>query len=433
MTSAAPDLQTDLQALRDELTGVTATLGCVHERLTEITRRLEEECVAYRAKIVALEAQNREILTAAKWLRVQNIEMERLVGQRKPEIDRAIEARDAAFRKLHHSRKVIRDLLEESKMGFLSQGDSKAFRTCYHHTQAREQAENFIKSDRAVQGEDNTLSDLDSDDTVRLKRDMGIDLANHDGENQTSLLIGPSNHEQRRSEGIERNNLEASPKPDSKKSLSLHSRASSSDHEVWTIQYSKPPSSTELTFGPLTWDTLPVRLGLDKETMDSLEALGSSTEHCLRLHLTRDMAFLYDPIFLESPSASYIIDWGRKMINQKMEMHLNQGVNPVFHTFVFPKKKDCGEWFYVGAHTWIVAEVWKVWPTLSPRSKQDMTKKLMGRCNGNFDESAIAKMLDDGTFEQFCVHISATSHRDESRNFAWKIGYRPRRGRIAEA
>ena len=70
-------------------------------------------------------------------------------------------------------------------------------------------------------------------------------------------------------------------------------------------------------------------------------SLGSTTEQCLRLQITRDMAFVYDPIFLESSTASYLIDWGRKTANQKTEAYINQGdqKNPVLHTFVFPVKK----------------------------------------------------------------------------------------------
>ena len=52
-------------------------------------------------------------MNSAKWLRVQNADLERKVEQHKPELANALSAREAAFTKLKHARKVIRDLLEE--------------------------------------------------------------------------------------------------------------------------------------------------------------------------------------------------------------------------------------------------------------------------------------------------------------------------------
>lgn len=39
----------------------------------------------------------------------------------------------------------------------------------------------------------------------------------------------------------------------------------SSPHDQWTIQYSKPPSSTKQVTGPLSWADLPGRLQMDEE------------------------------------------------------------------------------------------------------------------------------------------------------------------------
>ena len=52
-------------------------------------------------------------MNSAKWLRVQNADLERKLEQHKPELANALSAREAAFTKLKHARKVIRDLLEE--------------------------------------------------------------------------------------------------------------------------------------------------------------------------------------------------------------------------------------------------------------------------------------------------------------------------------
>jgi hypothetical protein len=64
-------------------------------------------------------------------------------------------------------------------------------------------------------------------------------------------------------------------------------------------------------------------------------------DHGLRVHIHDDMAFVYDPINLEAPNASFFIDWGRKKANKKIGKHITDGrpVNPVFHTFLYPVTK----------------------------------------------------------------------------------------------
>jgi hypothetical protein len=78
-----------------------------------VTRRSEEHGDVWQARIIELEGQNKEYLNSAKWLRQQNAELERRVSQWKPQMDNALNARNAAFRKLKNTRKVVRDLIDE--------------------------------------------------------------------------------------------------------------------------------------------------------------------------------------------------------------------------------------------------------------------------------------------------------------------------------
>lgn len=270
------------------MTGVSATLVRIQDRLTQITRRSEEE-EAYQARIKALETQNREVLNATKWLREQSTELERALEQRKLELDRAIEARNAAFRKLIRSRKMIRDLLDENKAiysiklmatfqpqsqtGFLSGNNVSTLPDERdHQTPAQERAEDFMSAGPEVKDDSDSSTDSHSGDTIRLKQMMGLHTADED-EPQTSSSITLSAHgdESGPSEDIERK-IERSPHPVSEKSLSAHpsSPRSSAEQDIWDIQYSRPPSSTELTFGPLKWDTLAARLSLDEKAVRSI-------------------------------------------------------------------------------------------------------------------------------------------------------------------
>jgi hypothetical protein len=60
--------------------------------------------------------------------------------------------------------------------------------------------------------------------------------------------------------------------------------------------------------------------------------------HGLRLQIERNMAFVYDPIFLESPDTVYLIDWGSKLENQNIGDYMDrntQNLEGVLHTFLF--------------------------------------------------------------------------------------------------
>jgi regulator of replication initiation timing len=85
-------------------------------RLDLLVERLDEsEDVSnvWQTRCEDLERSLREAVNSAKWLRAQNEDLERRLNSHQPEIRGALDAREAAFRRLKHARKVIRDLLEE--------------------------------------------------------------------------------------------------------------------------------------------------------------------------------------------------------------------------------------------------------------------------------------------------------------------------------
>ena len=86
-------------------------------RLDFLVERLdtesEEVSNVWQTRCEYLERSSREAINSAKWLRAQNEDLERRLNLHQPEISSALDAREAAFRRLRHARKVIRDLLEE--------------------------------------------------------------------------------------------------------------------------------------------------------------------------------------------------------------------------------------------------------------------------------------------------------------------------------
>lgn len=98
-----------------QITDIAAIIAGVQERLVEVTRRTDEQGESWQKTLVELERKNKEALNSAKWLRHQNEELERQVARRKPDLENAVDARNAAIRKLYYARKVIRDLVNENE------------------------------------------------------------------------------------------------------------------------------------------------------------------------------------------------------------------------------------------------------------------------------------------------------------------------------
>jgi hypothetical protein len=60
---------------------------------------------------------------------------------------------------------------------------------------------------------------------------------------------------------------------------------------------------------------------------------------CLRVHIEGNLAFVYDPIFLEASSQTLLLDWGSDFVNEGTTKYITLKKNPVFHMFVFPVQK----------------------------------------------------------------------------------------------
>jgi hypothetical protein len=57
-----------------------------------------------------------------------------------------------------------------------------------------------------------------------------------------------------------------------------------------------------------------------------------------RIHIHKDMIFLYDPFWLEREDGSYLIDWAEREDVDKIKKYLKGKENPaaVFQLFSFP-------------------------------------------------------------------------------------------------
>ncbi|KZT72553.1 hypothetical protein DAEQUDRAFT_722712 [Daedalea quercina L-15889] len=107
----------ELRVLRDELVAAASAIGRISQDLSVGLVDVEEGKTSLKAKLAELEAERSSTLLRLQVLETQNVELRELLERNQPDLVRAIRARDAALRKLHLMREVVRDLIEERRAG----------------------------------------------------------------------------------------------------------------------------------------------------------------------------------------------------------------------------------------------------------------------------------------------------------------------------
>ncbi|KAF8165506.1 hypothetical protein B0H34DRAFT_241816 [Crassisporium funariophilum] len=414
-----------LEELLDLSEAFSQTMTDYHTRLRRLVQRAKEkeketEDISIRYK--QLEASLSEAVTSAKWLRVQNAELERQLEEQKPSMTNALSAREGAFRKLKHARKVIRDLLDER--GDLS---PRAVRSSSIKQEDIDQA----LFDEFLRDEDSPSTD--SDKTVRLApvtpgSPRGTPQPLSPWSNRSGARSITSSKSPKSEHSIIPEPLQASVS-----SMEVYPNqargGNGSPSQPWHIQFKKAPGCSVLTEGPFPWSDLQRFLGMAEDMMESLQSLALSPDMNLRLQITRlptsqNVAFLYDPIFLENRQKTYILDWGNPKTNQNIAQYITQEsrTDPVLHTFTFPKRED--NWYYIGAQRWSVVKLEDIWP-LREKSRTKIIKKLCQRSRGEIDEAEMARLLDSGELVQLCVELTSVEDASVSEGFVQDVlGYR---------
>jgi hypothetical protein len=75
-------------------------------------------------------------------------------------------------------------------------------------------------------------------------------------------------------------------------------------------------------------------------------SLSSEPTSSLRLHISDSppgLAFLYDPILLESPEATYVVEWSEAKAIQKSKVYITTAKekHAELHTFMYAPRKVC--------------------------------------------------------------------------------------------
>ncbi|KAG0709821.1 hypothetical protein DFH29DRAFT_885932 [Suillus ampliporus] len=426
------------RVVHEEWMQATDSLRRIGNELNQMVVDSVNESRAHNTRATEWEARHRDVVAENNAFRASNEELKRLLELDQPDAGSTIESRDAAYRKLRHVRRVMRELLEDlpdfgdspnEGSSLLLQPEPR------DRVQVRELGASPSPSSRSRRND--TSSNSSGSGSTARPRPTGkgrsspgttmilpTSLSGSTSRSRTpktgvSGVISDSGGNQKTSS--EYNSSGSDPSVD----LSVHAARNSSggDDDVWRLTSSRSPRSAEILC-PVDKQWFRERLNLDEDTIYSLESLGQADEHCFHTQIVDNMAFVYDPFSMDGPGESLLMDWGTPDGNETVRAYVvkKRPGDRVLHTFTFPVKR--GVWYYIGAHAWNVKDLFEVWPTLNDRAKDVVTAKLRRRCNRRHTQQELAEMIQDGRLQQFCVEVSSRSLKTLSREFAkTSLGY----------
>ncbi|KAH9042855.1 hypothetical protein EDB84DRAFT_1472754 [Lactarius hengduanensis] len=176
----------------------------------------------------------------------------------------------------------------------------------------------------------------------------------------------------------------------------------------WRLHFAKAPTTAEaVAIKPVPTAVLAEKLELDEESRRAIDDLSLLPAGSFRLYIQEvfGLAFLYDPILLESPEATYVVEWSeatgagttKTYINNAKEKHAEM------HTFIYAPRKS--GWQYLGQQRWNVADIKSIWNSLVPPAQ----RALAARRSQDADIAEIARGLKKGQLEQLTVELQQVS------------------------
>jgi len=179
--------------------------------------------------------------------------------------------------------------------------------------------------------------------------------------------------------------------------------------QKWRIHFAKPPSSATAVAlpKPVTTAMLVQNLELDEDTKRSIEGLSSEPADSLRLYIcdVLGLAFLYDPVLLESSEATYVVEWSEVVASQNSKAYITTAKekHTELHTFIYAPRKN--GWHYLGQQRWSLVDIKSIWTSLgSPAQRALATRSFQ-----NADPSEITRRLKRGQIEQLTIELQQVS------------------------
>ncbi|KAI0248838.1 hypothetical protein BJV78DRAFT_1232845 [Lactifluus subvellereus] len=179
--------------------------------------------------------------------------------------------------------------------------------------------------------------------------------------------------------------------------------------QKWRIHFAKPPTTAVVAtkVKPVTMAALVQKLELDEEVSRSIEDLSLIPAGSLRLYIsdTLGLAFLYDPILLESAVNTFVVEWGEVMANQNSRTYITNATekHTELHTFIYAPRKD--GWHYLGQQCWNVVVIRSFWDALALPAQ----RALAARRSRYIDPKEITQGLKRGQIEQLTIELQPVS------------------------
>ncbi|CCM05561.1 uncharacterized protein FIBRA_07788 [Fibroporia radiculosa] len=198
---------------------------------------------------------------------------------------------------------------------------------------------------------------------------------------------------------------------------------------AWYIEYLNPPATATNSAGPMSYADLQSLLGLDDETMICIESLGWMDDPCMRIHIHNNLIFVTRALFLEGPSGTYLVNWGRQEVNRNVKRYLVEGMNrpaaSLFHLFFNPQTQRglVEAWFYLGAHEMTAVELGSAWHSswLHKEEKKVLCAELMQRWNSRMDGRDVARMIEERELEQCTIQLKHEGQEDATAAFLEEV------------
>ncbi|KAI0677028.1 hypothetical protein C8Q78DRAFT_61705 [Trametes maxima] len=187
--------------------------------------------------------------------------------------------------------------------------------------------------------------------------------------------------------------------------------------EEWYLEFTKPPAAVEALRGPISFEILAKQLELDRKTQCEITNLESMPGYDTRINAVSDAAFVFRPVILEGPGATYFIGWGTADNARAIEKW-SKTIGDL-HLFIWPAKQPSG-WWYSGLHALSFVELQQVWPALPKPDKHRLLEELRDR-NPGMNASQFRKNIREGKLVQICIELESKG-RMESHDYMRETG-----------
>ncbi|GBE80013.1 hypothetical protein SCP_0212150 [Sparassis crispa] len=423
-----------------QLLVAAASILCIQDEFTSAKRISEDSRKKLQCRIKELEAEKEAMASRIGRLETENAELKRLLEEKEPDLRRAIDERDATQCKLASVRMTIRKLLSEKR--------ERVNAEKLEYTTAEERAlvelsgeqpwdeAGFTDQSGGGSPKSGPSSEDDDNPQATIPQAKQTDTTGLIGESLRDIIqetgTRPGNDKTAK-EGQQAR--EQAPTGVRTASSVRKEQTTVASQEGWYLEYFKPPATAELSVGGWLYEQLAEHLQLDNKTticntryvnVENLPTTKIEKAHshhkwwqdaCMHIHIHNDIAFLFNPIVLEGPSTTYLISWGTRKINRKVEKYISRdrAENPAFHLLVLPAEKEA--WWYLGMHSFTIAQVLPVWSILNSQDKDELTLELKKRWDQAPGGQRIATMLEQGDLQQCTIELRSEGLADHSLAF----------------